>query len=291
MQFVFTTLNGVGQCGPTDTFGYNSTLLEGKVNLTSDGIQIWTVPYSGNYIIEAFGASGANGTFIDINAPNGSSPTAWNRGGRGARMKGIFKLNAGTRLKILVGQQARLPSTVSNEVHGGGGGGTFVTLTDNVPLMVAGGGGGGGATLLGFGDGDPGQAVRNGSRHGGWGGGGGSLYNTQTGSVGMKATIAAGSGGGLLGDGTGYQGLFQGGKSFINGGKGGEGPSIKGGFGGGGFGLRAPGGGGGYSGGGVEGSEKSGLSGGGGSFNAGLLQNNTSGANEVDGKVIIYFIN
>ena len=254
-----------------------------------NGIQFWTVPYTGNYVIEAFGASGANGTCATKKIPNPGCNPGWNLGGRGARIQGTFAISANTRLKILVGQQALLLNGLSNEIHGGGGGGTFVTLIDNKPLVVAGGGGGGGITKKGFGNGDPGLASRNGSRHGGWEGSGGKLYNTESGIVGTGAEVAAGTGAGLLEDGIGYQGLFQGAKSFVNGGMGGDGPSLKGGFGGGGVGLQAPGGGGGYSGGGVEGSKVSGMAGGGGSFNTGLLQSNTPGANKGDGKVVIIF--
>ena len=60
-QYVFRTLNSKGPTGPNSTSGYIGTILEGKVNL-SDGVQIWSVPVTGNYVIEVSGASGANGT-------------------------------------------------------------------------------------------------------------------------------------------------------------------------------------------------------------------------------------
>ena len=59
--------------------------------------------------------------------------------GRGAYMKGDFKINKGEIIKILVGQEAPL-NTQSQSA--GGGGGSFVVRNNNAPLLVAGGGGG-----------------------------------------------------------------------------------------------------------------------------------------------------
>ena len=57
-QAVFTNLNATGRYGPT-TLGshYTGQDHDGQVTLSS-GIQQWTVPYTGDYRIEAIGAAG-----------------------------------------------------------------------------------------------------------------------------------------------------------------------------------------------------------------------------------------
>ena len=270
IQFVFKTLGAQGPLGPTNTFGYFGTSLEGQVHLIR-GIQIWTVPYDGEYFIDAFGASGANGTCVRINC------SGWRLGGLGARIAGLFKFKRGQNIKILVGQEGQRTGDFSDR-PGGGGGGTFVTLIDNSPLIVAGGGGGGGISLPGNLDGDPGQADQEGSRHGGKAGSAGRKYDTIKGND--SSDILSGTGAGLREDGSTK------GTSFVNGGLGGD-LASKGGFGGGGFGLLQPGGGGGYSGGGVYGTVGTGAAGGGGSINNGASQINTSGVNKGDGRVVI----
>ena len=277
-RYVFSTLDGKEETGPTNSSGYAGTSLDGKVTL-SNGIQIWSVPVTGRYIIEAFGASGANGT--DFNQ------SEWRIGGLGAKMEGTFTLAKGAKLKILIGQEGHGGADFPDN-PGGGGGGTFVTLLDDTPLIIAGGGGGGGTSKKQYEDGDPGQATENGTRCGGTRGNGGQPCNADTGNVDLG--ILAGGGAGLKGDGRGGGrggGAMTGSLSFINGGTGGTCPVSKGGFGGGSFGFVAGGGGGGYSGGGVLRSSSSGVAGGGGSYNIGTNQQNKAGVNKGDGKVII----
>ena len=276
-RYVFSTLDGKEETGPTSTSGYAGTSLDGKVTL-NNGIQIWSVPVTGRYIIEASGASGANGT--DSNQPE------WRIGGLGAKMEGTFALVNGTKLKILIGQEGHRTADFGDK-PGGGGGGTFVTLLDDTPLIIAGGGGGGGTPKKQYEDGDPGQATENGTRCGGTGGNGGQPCNSGTGNV--DPDILAGGGAGLKGNGGGGTGgpTITNSLSFINGGTGGTCPVSKGGFGGGSFGFVAGGGGGGYSGGGVVGSTSDGVAGGGGSYNIGTNQQNKAGVNKGDGKVII----
>ena len=275
-RYVFSTLDGKEETGPTSTSGYAGTSLDGKVTL-SHGIQIWSVPVTGRYIIEASGASGANGT--DSNQPE------WRIGGLGAKMEGTFALVNGTKLKILIGQEGHRSADFGDK-PGGGGGGTFVTLLDDTPLIIAGGGGGGGSPKKQYEDGDPGQATENGTRCGGTGGNGGQPCNSDKGNVDPR--ILAGGGAGLKGNGGGGNGgPSSSSLSFINGGTGGTCPVSKGGFGGGSFGFVAGGGGGGYSGGGVVGSSSDGVAGGGGSYNIGTNQLNKAGVNKGDGKVIV----
>lgn len=133
------------------------------------GWQKFVVQESGNYQVVIRGASGgiSNEQAITINAVTGacsgytSSKTnangvvgrSYSRGGRGAKLTGEVKLNAGDVLYLLVGMMGKC----NNDSYGGGGGGASVLLRENSNgdytlnvvnkkvdvLMVAGGGGGG----------------------------------------------------------------------------------------------------------------------------------------------------
>ena len=87
------------------------------------------MPHTGDYRIEAIGAAGG----YDVVSNGGIYR------GRGARMKGTFRLSKGETIHILVGQEGGI-NTVSSAA--GGGGGTFVVRGSSTPLIVAGGGGG-----------------------------------------------------------------------------------------------------------------------------------------------------
>ena len=248
--------------------------------ILNKGIQIWTVPVTGSYVIEAAGASGGDGTDRSV------SPAHRKLGGLGAKITGTFQLNQGTQLKILVGQEGTTGYLFY--MPGTGGGGSFVTLLDNTPLIVAGGGGGGGAREN-FTNGDPGQTTRNGSRCGGTQGGGGKVCNANTGQE--DFSLVAGGGAGILGNGSSGREIQFVPRSFTTGGNGGRwlySSGVVGGFGGGSIARRLlGGGGGGYSGGGVVGTDEKGTAGGGGSYNVGENQQNVAGANKGDGKVVI----
>ena len=280
-RYTFTSLGAQGPYGPTtaEVVGYSGTNLEGQVEI-ENGYQLWKVPISGTYSIEAFGASGGNGTC--------QSCIEWKLGGLGARIKGTFYFIKDTRLRIVIGQQG-LPTHTFSQRPGGGGGGTFVTLAiDRTKIIIAGGGGGGGLAKAGFEDGDPGQATQNGTRYGGHDGTGGQRFNTAHKAL-DNGEIKASSGAGYIGDGD-ADGNGNPAKSFLSGATGGFHAVHNGGFGGGGFGMTHGGGGGGYSGGGIIGSTNSGASGGGGSFNSGSHQVNEAGVNRGNGKVIITII-
>ena len=245
-----------------------------------NGIQIWKIPLSGSYVIEAWGASGAQGKESE-----GASAVT-RPGGNGAYVKGTFNFTRGTLLRILVGQAGSQGTISVPPIPGGGGGGTFITSSSDAALIVAGGGGGGGAEPGNNHEGDPGQISEEGSQSGGSNGTGGRILRNGS----PAASFEGGAGGGLVGDGESAV-LAKGGKSFVNGGEGGD--SIiksKGGFGGGGGGFKFPGAGGGYSGGGVL--EKGGktIAGGGGSFNNGVSPVKKEGVKEGDGKVIVTFL-
>ncbi len=288
MPFNFSTGGATGRLGPTQgqlDAAYAGTNLDGNVTSMA-GIQLWTVPATGLYQIQAFGAQGG-----DV-------------GGLGASISGEFNLTAGEVLQILVGQAG---STMDNS-HGSGGGGSFVvTQIGNNPLVVAGGGGGHGKGIPGingFSDGAVGTAGQSPTNVGGGfgdgpgginGGGGAAASGTNGGTATTNGDPSSGStwasgGGGFLTNGGNYRNnTLQGGQAFVNGGVGGEagpGTNAPGGFGGGGGAGDRGAGGGGYSGGGGATDNNEG-GGGGGSFNGGTNPMAMAGVNMGDGQVII----
>lgn len=258
----FTNAGSTGRTGPSQSqldSAYAGSSLEGIVR-SQNGIQLWTVPESGKYRIETYGAQG------------GGSGRGYSPPGKGAIIKGDVSLTKGETLKVLVGQMGEASNVYS--VNGGGGGGTFVTKLNNSPLIVAGGGGGAG------------QSNSNTHARSSTGNGNGGTATSNS--------WAGGAGGGFNGNGSSASDYGGGGYSFITGGTGGtayNGASYGGfgGFGGGGgLGHYGAGGGGGYQGG--NGGTHDYYAGWGGySYNAGTNQ-----ANSVDntghGKVIITYI-
>ena len=120
----FTNLGASGRLGPQSLGSHYVGRDNENMVTVQNGIQFWTVPYTGTYEITAVGAVGGKD---DYGGP----------GGRGACMKGEFDLIKGDVIKILVGQEG-----FKALVIGGGGGGTFVATSSNTPIIVAGGGGG-----------------------------------------------------------------------------------------------------------------------------------------------------
>ena len=272
--FTFTNAGANGREGPTQSqidSNYSGTNLAGKVTINTRGIQEWTVPASGNYAIEVWGAQGGRGGIDD--------PVV--EGGKGAKMKGIFSLSANTKIKILVGQKGL---GGGDDKGGGGGGGSFVTSETNIPLIVAGGGGGGSYHATH----GPGVDSRI--------GGNGNIQIATTTVAGSSANASGGAGfqiNSTPGNGAGIA------YSFINGAIGALGEeNHDGGFGGGGGGdnsYPSGGGGGGYKGGNASGTnwnQSIGQSKGGFSYNAGISQENSStlGYNTGHGKVIITLV-
>lgn len=269
----FTTCGQSGQSGPSQT-QCNNTYGSGVVTV-SGGMQLWTVPATGNYRIEVAGA-------------RGGGPSGY---GNGAIMRADFSLTAGTVLKILVGQMGGS----SNNTHGSAGGGSFVTLTDNTPLIIAGGGGGKGsgsnAAMANGSTSNAGQTPQGGGP-GGTNGGGGAAASGTVGGTGTSdgapstgSTWASG-GGGLLSNGGIYNGGSSlGGRAFINGGLGGAAASNAnqpGGFGGGGGAGDRGAGAGGYSGGGGA-TDNNYSGGGGGSFIATTATNAATSNGQYNG--------
>lgn len=291
----FTTCGTAGPTGPslaTCKSQYSTTWDENSsyYSITS-GIQYWTVPATGRYYIDAYGAGGA-GAF----------------GGGGARIADSFDLTEGEVLRVLVGQTAN--TTVGMSANGGGGG-TFVVRTPfntNGSILVVAGGGGGTesgssqkanahASITSTGNDGVAPVDSTGSGTGGVNGSGGGTASSDN---------AGGGGGGFLTNGTRNTNWDNnGGAAFVNGGAGALGgatnvSSNSGGFGGGGgaAGKGSGGGagaGGGYSGGGGSNNVANGAGGGGGSYFANGLNLNRittvdANAENTNGYVSITFI-
>ena len=132
----FTNALATGRSGPTQTqinSAYSSTNLAGAVtiNTNTQGIQDWTVPTTGTYRVEVWGARGGR--------PNGVDDSFR---GLGAKMVGDLIFNARDQLRIVVGQEGNISNNNSSNGGGAGGGGSFLwKSSDAQPLIVAGGGG------------------------------------------------------------------------------------------------------------------------------------------------------
>lgn len=242
--------------------------------------QTYTVDLSGDYVIEACGASGGFG---------GGAPS----GGYGAKAVGTFALLAGDVLRIRVGQRGADYALGST----GGGGGTFVVLYRGgaeTLLLVAGGGGG----VVRY-DVVPANAHGS-SANGGRASSDGTPGGTGTsGATSGNQTVQGGAG--YAGNGSQPSGSGSLPQSWANGSNGGQNtyatPYADGGYGGGGGAARgdeafpAGGGGGGYAGGagGYHASNPSNVAygGGGGSYNSGTSQSIISGFNPGAGYVNI----
>ena len=128
--YIFNNAGSVGAYGPSQAMidsAYQGTILQNQVVINTQGIQEFTVPFSGLYTVQALGAQGG--------------AVSSTQGGLGASISGVFSLTAGETLHILVGQMGTSSSSGS-----GAGGGTFVTRfphnTNGSILVIAGGGGG-----------------------------------------------------------------------------------------------------------------------------------------------------
>lgn len=242
-SFTFTNAGATGTTGPTlsqiqSAYSATSwTQSTAYLNMTTQGIQLWTVQQNGTYQIIAGGGGGGTS----------GSATA----GRGIIVSRSLTLSQGAVISILVGQKG---SNSGNLGSGGGGGGTYVVNSGNNPILIAGGGGGGG----GSGGGDALISTNGGgvaASPGGTNGYGGAAFGASGGGSGA-GFITATTGGPGDNHGTTWGGNGSGGAhSFLNNGIG----ALTGGFGGGGCGA------GGYSG----GANDQGIGGGGGSYDGG----------------------
>ena len=277
----FTNAGATGQNGPTQTqinTAYDGTTLDDDVTINTQGIQEWTVPATGTYTFEVYGAQGGRSYLYQT--------TTWHDGGKGAKAVANFSLTQGDVLKILVGQEG--VENANGYRGGGGGGGSFVVLSSGTTLLMAAGGGGGAGDYAYYGHGNSGTA---GSAGGNSSGNTGGSSGGSNGSGGSNSSYVGG-GAGWSSDGSSSN-YGKGGKKFSNGGQGGNAYSDgkQGGFGGGGGTYAGAGGGGGYSGGGAGSWSYSGNGGGGGSFIKNTASNTTLTAaeNEGHGKVVITY--
>lgn len=308
----FTNADAVGNQGPFlanclssyDTAN-NSWLNDtAYFDVQTRGIQLWTVPETGNYRITAAGAAGGNNAVANI------------LGGFGALVTTEVTLTQGDKLAIVVGQKG---ADRNNQVGlagtyrgASGGGGTFVYRESDTLYYIAVGGGGGGAacttnllTTQNTANGNVATTngstviITNGSRaNGGIGGLGG---NTSS-----RGILFAGAGAGINSDGQETKGVGGNGKSRANNWIGGyitfrSTYTLPGGFGGGGASGDASnnqtyvayswaGGGGGYSGGGSGGNGGASdgqYGGGGGSYWIGTTISSQTGGNRSNGYVTI----
>jgi hypothetical protein len=268
------------------TVGVN-TALQAQTFSYTGSLQSITVPACADSVIIT--ANGAGGGVGPYNLP-----------GKGASIRGTFKVTPGEVLNMVVGQQGTgVPS--GPYYCGSGGGGTYVWNTTNSskPMVVAGGGGGNsyGSPVGGNGSADSiptastSCAAGGSNGNGGAGGtcsspveGGGGAGWYSNGDSGLGTGNGTRSGGGGLDPANGAAGGFAGN------------PGAAGGYGGGGGCTGndgAGGGGGGYNGGGgglCGGTGNWGAGGGGGSYNAGQNQFNFAGVDSGNGSVVLYFI-
>jgi hypothetical protein len=235
----FTNAGAVGSIGPTleqVRAAYNTVWKTEYLNMmNNDGIQLWTVPISGYYQINAVGAGGGGSNIY----------------GKGRDVEIITYLKINEVIQILVGQKGN----VSTNNQGSGGGGTFVFKDNKKPIIIAGGGGGRGSNNEDINS----NAIF--SINGNNGAGDMLDVNTYYGDGGNYGngggqSAFAGGGGGIINNG-GSNSKVLGGFSFINGGRGKTNDIGSGGFGGGGNCIDdfGGGGGGGYSGGGGGGKD------------------------------------
>jgi hypothetical protein len=301
--FTFTTAGVNGPNGPTLTqvrTAYSAqSWANTYLNMNIQGIQRWTVPSTGTYQIDAYGASGGRS----------GGGNVW---GYATRSVGTVALNQGDVLNIVVGQGGTGSDNTSTNMAAGGGGGSVVWRdADANPLMAAGGGAGGTDSPVGshtarhsnidattsntaktacsdaYNSGRPG-ATGGSSGNGGLSAGGGTTNRPGAGGGWISAgggAYSAGGGGGSAIKTSAVGGLAGTGDTNRNGNGGGttgNGNTWHGGFGGGGgpagwYGCS--GGGGGYSGGGAGDDGDRTAGGGGGSYNGGTNQTNTANYN------------
>ena len=215
------------------------------LNMTTQGIQLWTVPEDAIYQFTVAGARGATGAV-------GTAA-----GGSGAILNGRVFLTRGTILSIVVGQ---IGIDGGSGRGGGGGGGSFVytgAIGSNGLIIAAGGGGGGDDAAGGTGQScsiDLQPRATNG---------------VITANSGLAGVGGYSDGAGWLSEGSTYAGTFDG-QRWI----GGQGNAIgEGGFGGAGGDIDDGGSGGGFTGG--SGTTAAG-GGAGGSFYAGMSEPDTT---------------
>jgi hypothetical protein len=237
-------------------------------NMTTNGIQRWTVPAGGTYTVDVYGAQGGNGGVT---------------GGYGAQMRGVFTFTQGQIIQIMVGQQGVTGYHSQGGNNAGGGGATYVIDSSNNILVIAGGGGGG----YGYGGGTSNGISASTSTTGNNGAGG--ISGGSGGNAGSCSNSGCSAGWSQDGANPNGSNAYR----FLGGGVGGGmhvswgDYGCRGGFGGGGGAGLPAGGGAGYSGGGGGTWSTPGAGGGGGSINNGTSPYAVASARAGAGQVII----
>lgn len=122
--------------------------------------QTFTVPYTGTYMFEVWGAQGGCGFYFDSLGGYPSIDSITRVGGKGAYAKGTIKLTAGEQYYIYVGGQGAcnppftnydsVPNVTASDIqggyNGGGNGGGFVSAKLGEMEVRISSAGGGGAT-------------------------------------------------------------------------------------------------------------------------------------------------
>lgn len=289
--FNFTNAGATGNVGPTlagALSSYDSSantwLNNASYYNVTGGVQYWTVPATGSYTVETWGANGAASSAARV--------------GKGAYVKGTFTLTQGEIIRIAVGQQG-IGNVARLDFPGGGG--SFVVRSpynSNASILTVAGGGAGVSSLGGTFANAAGATTTTGNASPSfyWSG------NSGNGAGSSNQTVQGGAGfftNGFNTDGVQFPtNDLSRPRSFTNaspllGGaitwSGATTPSQSGGFGGGGGtnrnGIYAMGGGGGYSGG--AGGYNTTSGGGGGSYNTGTNQTMTSNVKLGHGQVTI----
>ena len=135
LTYNFAAAGATGQNGPTQgqvNTAYALSNLNGQVTV-ANGVQSWTVPTTGVYIITTAGAAGGSSVFSN--------------GGSGAIISTKLTLTTGQVLNIAVGQSGQANGGTANYYSGGSGGGGSFVYTGSIGgpgLIIAAGGGGGG---------------------------------------------------------------------------------------------------------------------------------------------------
>jgi hypothetical protein len=191
------------------------TLTSGSGTFNYSGqLDTFTVPTTGVYTFNAFGAQGGGG------------------GAKGGQLKASFNLSANTILSILIGGQGGSGTSGSNggisPGGGGGGGGTFVaTILNGTPtLLLSATGGVGSRNNNSYGAGSGLRSNFGGGNGGGYLGGGG-IDGNRGGDNGIGSAV-----GGSSGNADGTNGGNGGDGGFGGGNGGGGGDSGRGGIGG-----------------------------------------------------------
>jgi hypothetical protein len=172
----FTSVGLTGKTGPSINQLRNnySTVWDGTnayFNLYGyTGFQLFTIPVTGNYLIDAKGAEGGRNIIGGTGAQTLKSP------GQGAHVSARFYLTKGTKIVMIVGQKPTAMTSYTKPYGGGGGGATWVlkpgTFTSSNDVYLVAGAGGGAGTVMDTNGYDGGDA--NGSSQGTLGSGGAS---------------------------------------------------------------------------------------------------------------------